>query len=338
MGLRDVNSVHTLQVAVGALSAFGLDAARELQRAGIGAPPDERAPVARAAYCALWARIAQVAGRDEVGFEVAGTIQRGTLGPLEWLAMTADTVEEGLRKLARYGRLLHSGGHYALELRGRHACFVYHAGESPVHRATLDWSLAYLASAVRRAVPGTSPIVEMRLQYPRPRHAARVEEAFGARVRFSAALNEIVLVREALDQPLATRDPDVHAALETVCRARCAPHGESALVPRVAATIRVALEREETPTLESVAKSLAMGARSLQRSLQGSGTSFRDLLLGARMELADRWLSVPGQSVSEVGYRLGYSEPSVLIRAYRSYFGRSWRSAGRGSLMIPRPR
>ena len=76
--------------------------------------------------------------------------------------------------------------------------------------------------------------------------------------------------------------------------------------------------RESEPTHTSVRK----------RTLQACGTSFRDLLLGARMELADRWLSVPGESVSEVGYRLGYSDPSVLVRAYRSYFGRSWRSAG----------
>src|SRR5690606_1157256 len=129
--------------------------------------------------------------------------------------------EEGLQKLARYGRLIHSGGHYALAKRGAHACFVYHAARSPIHRSTLDWSLAYLANALRDAIPGTSPIAEIRLQYPRPPAASRVEEAFGARVRFGAALNEIVLVREALDHPLATRDPDVHSALETVCRMRC---------------------------------------------------------------------------------------------------------------------
>jgi AraC-like DNA-binding protein len=319
---HDTTSRDALRVLLRGLDALGLESQAELRRLGIAGPDDDAAgPVDRRAYCALWERAA--AGREDLGLDLAALIEPGTVGPVEWLAATAPTLGAGLEQLARHGQLLHAGGTYALQPHEGQVHFTYDPGGGDVlHRAQVDWAFAYLVRRMQRTLPRGGVVVEVRMQYPRPARAAsrsRMEEAFGAPVHFGAALNELVLRREVLAQPLEMRDPELHAALQAVCSARRGR--ERTVVGQAEAVVARALERERVPALEEVARALGLGSRTLQRELLTAGLSFRALLLRARMNLARRWLSMPGHTVTEVAYRLAYSEPSSFLRAYRLHFG-----------------
>lgn len=324
---RDVNSVDTVRVAMRALEVAGLDPVVELEKAGASIVNGAvRVGLSREAYCALWARMARVSRREDFGLVLARELEPGMLGPLEWLATSARNVGEGLQALAESGRLLHTGGFYAVHRRGPEAAFVYASGRSRVVvRPLLDWSFAYLVRTMRRVTVGGVKLREVHLQYARPADAARVEEAFAAPVVFDAPLNEIVLDREQLDLPLLTSDPEAHTLLAALCRQRCAALAADDLELRVRALLLRQLATEQLPTLETVARQLGMSARSLQRGLTEEGLSFRQLLLEARMETAERWLADPARSVGQIAYALGYSEPSAFHRAYRGYFGRACR-------------
>lgn len=325
---RDVNSVDTVRVAMRGLESVGLCPEPELVRAGaVVVDGAVRGGLSRAAYCRLWARMSRAAGCESFGLDFAGRVETGIVGPLEWLATTARTVGDGLDALASCGRLLHTGGHYALERRGDEAAFVYYGGAIAPSRVLIDWSFGYLLRAIRRTTAGAVAPSAVRVQYARPRDTARVEEAFGAPVLFDAPLNEIVFARDELDAPLATFDPEVHATLAGVCRARCAAASQRDLRARAHAMLLRHLAREALPSIEQVARGLGMSTRSLQRGLASEDLSFRQLVLEARMETAQRWLADPCRSVSEIAYSLGYSEPSALHRAYRGYFGRPCREA-----------
>lgn len=310
------------------LEAVGLDPESELRRAGVALVDGVvRTSVSRAAYQALWTRMARAAAQDDVGLFVAERIDPGTVGALEWFATSASTLGAGFDALASCGRLLHTGGQYVLDRRRDEVAFVYYSGsERRPFRPLLDWAIGYLLRAVRRVTAGAVTPREVRLQYARPASAARVEDAFGAPVRFDQPLNEVVFTREQLDTPLVTHDPEAHAALEALCRARCAGARPEGLACRVRRALLTHLSREELPTLESVARSLGMSGRSLQRGLTNGGSSFRQLVLEARMETAERWLADPRKTIAEVAYGLGYSEPSPFHRAYRAYFGRACRA------------
>lgn len=325
---RDFNSVDTVRVAMRGLETVGLQPEPELVRAGaVVVDGAVRGGLSRAAYCRLWARVSRAAGCDDFGLQFAERVETGIVGPLEWLATTARTVGHGLDALASCGRLLHTGGHYALERRGPEAAFVYYAGPTAPSRVLIDWSFGYLLRAIRRATSGAVAPSAVRVQYAAPRDTTRVEQAFGAPVQFAAPLNEIVFSREQLEAPLATFDAEVHATLEGLCRARCAAANERDLRARVRAMLLRQLAREALPSIEQVARGLGMSTRSLQRGLACEELSFRQLVLEARMETAQRWLADPTRTVSEVAYSLGYSEPSAFHRAYRGYFGRPCREA-----------
>ena len=87
------------------------------------------------------------------------------------------------------------------------------------------------------------------------------------------------------------------------------------------------------PTQEQVAEILNVSARTLQRKLGDSGTTFSRIVDETRHAQALAHFSRPQMSVNEVTHLLGFSCSSSFTRAFRRWTGLSpseWR-AGSGS-------
>lgn len=78
-----------------------------------------------------------------------------------------------------------------------------------------------------------------------------------------------------------------------------------------------------TPTLQSIASDLAVGARTLQLRLGEEGTSFSEVLTDARENLAKEFLKAGDIRNEEIAYLLGYSEESVFSRSFKKWTGRT---------------
>ncbi len=79
-----------------------------------------------------------------------------------------------------------------------------------------------------------------------------------------------------------------------------------------------------------IAELLAMSERNLTRQLTKVGTSYSELLAGVQSERARNFLRNPQLSVTDIGYRLGYSEPAAFTRAFSHWTGTSplrWRQS-----------
>ena len=76
------------------------------------------------------------------------------------------------------------------------------------------------------------------------------------------------------------------------------------------------------PALHEVARELSMSSRNLQRTLHDAGTSYQSLLDSTRRDLAIRHLANPATSAGQVGFLLGFSEPSAFHCAFRRWTGK----------------
>ena len=76
-----------------------------------------------------------------------------------------------------------------------------------------------------------------------------------------------------------------------------------------------------TPAVEEVAKSLGVGARTLQRRLAERGIRFSDLVEETRRILAEAYLRRSELALAEVAYLLGYVEQASFFRAFRRWYG-----------------
>lgn len=68
---------------------------------------------------------------------------------------------------------------------------------------------------------------------------------------------------------------------------------------------------------------MTTSVRSLQRRLAAVGTSYQDVMDSTPPEAAGRYFSERTISISEIGYLLGYSEPTVFHRAFKRWYGRT---------------
>jgi AraC-like DNA-binding protein len=77
------------------------------------------------------------------------------------------------------------------------------------------------------------------------------------------------------------------------------------------------------PKQESIADTLHISLRSLQRRLREEETSFKGLLEDTRQALAQQYLRENHRSIGEITYLLGFSEPSNFTRAFKRWTGQT---------------
>jgi AraC-like DNA-binding protein len=96
----------------------------------------------------------------------------------------------------------------------------------------------------------------------------------------------------------------------------------------------------QLPKLGTVAKALNMSSRSLQRHLQSSHTSFRQLANECRHRLAQQFLQENVISIQQIATQLGFEEQSSFQKAFKSWQGCSpgvYRQASNKTLSRPYP-
>lgn len=152
-----------------------------------------------------------------------------------------------------------------------------------------------------------------------PVPARRYEEAFGQTPRFRAERSEVRFARASFGAPLASANAGLYGVLD---------RHATLLLERVAraqgpmAKVRAAIQdqlRQGAPSLERVGGAVAMSARTLQRRLHEQGTTFAALVDEERASAARALLGDARLDISEIAYRVGYSEPSAFVRAFRRW-------------------
>lgn len=73
----------------------------------------------------------------------------------------------------------------------------------------------------------------------------------------------------------------------------------------------------EKPHIDTVAESLMMSRRSLQRTLAEQGTSYSKLLADTRIHEAVKRLQYSDEPIADIAFELGYTDASNFTRAFR---------------------
>src|SRR5690606_16800270 len=129
--------------------------------------------------------------------------------------------------------------------------------------------------------------------------------------------------RDAWQMANHRADPDLFGVLEDHVRLL----GERVpSEPAEVAEVRHAIVEQlkgGDPSLEQVAKKLAMSPRTLQRRLQEHGLRYADRRDSARAAAARSYLRDRQISMAEVAYLLGFAEQSSFNRAFKRWTGKA---------------
>ena len=317
-------SIRSVQPLLMYITGRGHDSSAFLAANGVD-PLIFRDPEARLPHAiaiSLWSAAGQLTNDLNLGLHVAAGIRPGVYGALDYAVRTCETLGEGLRRLALYHRFLHDVAETRLGVDGARAILSHYLplpGGAP--RPVSECVAAGWLLASRQATGFNFIPLEVRFPHRKPDDISEHEDVFGCKLQFGWERTELVFARELLDAPLLKADPALQAILEAqvVTVIQKLPKGE-ATTDAVRRYLASELGKGQ-PTLELIAPRLHMSSRTLRRHLDDEGTSFRQILMEVRRELALRHLMEGRLAIGEIAFLLGFSEPSAFQRAFKQWTG-----------------
>lgn len=160
------------------------------------------------------------------------------------------------------------------------------------------------------------------LAYPAPVYSGQLDSAFHPELEFNASRHKLSFPAEWLDEPCVMYDEAMHRYLLMRCEEDM--RAVSGILPAEIAIRQALLARpEKLPSLVDIAATQNISPRTLIRRLKAANTSYNAILEDVRKTLAVDYLLRSGMSITSIGYRLGYRDPSNFGRAFRAWFGMS---------------
>lgn len=302
-------------------SAF--PAAGGLTRAQLDAPD---AMLTQRQFDTILQRLVLAGPHGDLGFELGLRMHLSSHDFLGYAMLSSPTLDVCIRLAQRYYRLITPSFRLQYQRHGDMAELLFTPMQAMLPE-TLYFHEEAIAVATYRHLCSLlhRPLAHGRifLSMPEPRHAARYRELGPVPVHFqSSALPgvRIMLATADLDLRLPLANERARSTAEQHCR-QLMQHvkEESSLKDWVAMMLNAAVDYQ--PKLEELAGLLNIAGRTLDRYLRQEGTTFRILSLEIRNRRAQAMLGEGSLPVSQIAYRLGYSDVANFGHAFRSMNG-----------------
>jgi AraC-like DNA-binding protein len=276
--------------------------------------PDVRVPCE--AYGTLIACAQQQRFTPNLALELARRTPLGAFPLLDYLIITCDTVSAGVRQLARY-----------FWIETIPIVFDIRDDRDPIEvrvTAPAPFAVEYVVSLMtfhlRHETEGRFFFSDVMLRH-QPDDVAAMSDALGCPAQTMSSWDGVRIGSESWNLPLRRRDPVLRRVLETQANdvlTRLPPRMGLALEVQWTLAARVA---GGDTRIDTIARHLAMSARSLQRRLSAEGVTYQDLVEATRKEAATRYVASSTLSLAEIAYLVGYSEPASFHRAFKRWYG-----------------
>jgi len=201
---------------------------------------------------------------------------------------------------------------------------LVHADRALVaERFFLDCLFSYLIRVVAVSSLESVKPVSLEVVYDRPEDEAEILRLLQEEAIYSRPYASVSYSFADLASPMRFPHQGILQAALSEARGMVKELDELAKFRRsVGLEVRNSLDKPH-PTLEKVAKRMSMSRRTLQRRLDESGLSFREVLKHERHEKALVLLESSDKSIAEVSDGLGFANQSAFTRAFRGTVGLS---------------
>jgi AraC-like DNA-binding protein len=270
----------------------------------------------------FWDTAERVTGDPDLALKILPHLPPYRGEVLEYLMFSSPTLGAGCARVFKYLRLVSDALNVRIE-RGKELAklvIVSSPERNPVLRHTelcVVWSIIQFAKSTSE---GAFQPAAIRLSYEQRSSLKVYESVFGCPMAFNAPHCEIDFPASMLDWPSPRWDPDLLRVHEEVAERRLLRIERQDLIERVEAQIALRLEADQCE-LEPIAAALGLTERRLRFELSQAGTSFTQLLADFRFRLAKRLLAHTHESIDNVVYLTGFSEPSTFYRAFKRWSG-----------------
>lgn len=241
---------------------------------------------------------------------------------LEYLFLSSPTFGEGLQRAINYQRLLTDAAQARLEIDDELACLITDTQLQATRqlRHFNDCTAVGLIKFFRYVTEETFRPSKLCFSFPEPDDISEYQRIFDCPVDFGQSSNRIYFDRKLLELPSFHAESELLQLHEQLADQHVAKLEKQDVVHEVRKVIGESLETSQV-TLESVAERMGLSARQLRSSLSQADASFNQLLADYRCRFAKRLLVCTDESIDEIVYLTGFSEPSTFYRAFKRWTG-----------------
>jgi len=317
-------------VLVNTLLAEGLDAVALCQKAGLDMALLSQAGAfcQRSAIFSLFDQAALESGDPDIGLKTYKHFYSGSFQAIGYTMMFSRNLKQALERLVRFSPLIGAGSSLFLveeQSNLRLAGFDHEQYDSPKPRQYSDARLALLLGFCRSLTGGRSPQpLSAEFTYPEPDDTSEHQRIFGCPLIFGATNDSILFDGQELLQPLSTANEGLAALHDRFAETQLDQLFGFSILGRTRALITQRLAQGQGRyDMESIAASLNLSKRTLQRALEREGTQFKDVLSDLRRHMADFYLRHSHYNVKQVACLLGFHDHSSFHKACFRWFGMS---------------
>jgi len=270
----------------------------------------------------FWQVVEQVSGDPEVGLHLCPHLPIFHGEVLEYLIFSSQTLGEGVGRSLKYLRLLSDAMDFRIvqDDKGSRAVVQGSPLTSPELRHTEICVMYELIQFAQSVTDRNFQPLRVKLRFPRRIDAADYERILGCPVEFDAQQSEIWFDPSLLAYRSPRWDPDLLKLHEELAEKRLSNLKRQDLIEGIRKVFSQRLELDKCD-LEDVAKELGVPTRRLRFELSRAGTSFSQVLADFRYALARKLLRSTDESIENIVYLTGFSEPSTFYRAFKRWSG-----------------
>lgn len=316
-----------------AMVAMGVDVEAVYQRCGITQAhlddPQLRTP--HEGNLVFWRAVEDVTQDRHIGLHLGEHMPVFKGQVLEYLFLSSSTFGEGLERALSYQRLLTDAASASLELdlEASMACLVADTSDNVVrnirqyNECTVIGLIKFFGYVTGNdfkpsAVQLVSALPETNSEEQRQAMLAEYQRVFSCPVTFGQNSNRIYFDLEILERNSLHAEPELLKLHEQLAGKYVAKLEQQDRVTQVNKVIGELLETGDVG-IELIANRLNIKPRALRAQLTKAGTNFNQLLSDYRCHLAKRLLACTDESIDEIVYLTGFSEPSTFYRAFKRW-------------------
>lgn len=293
--------------------------------------PDTRIPADLAD--AVWRHAFAQAKNPDLALLAAEALPFGAYKVIDFVVANAPTIGEGLLRVARYFPLIDPRAQITV-VEGDPAVFAMSTDGRDVPGPAQQYTFAAVLGR-SRAAAGVPWLASVDFTFDAPDDLSTYHRLFGKACRFGQPTARLLIPRSVWNARVEGANEALFSVLDDHAQRLLVelPESEPPFTDLLRRHMREQLCAGDL-NIASIAKSMAVSERTLQRRLEDLELSYSKVLSEVRHEVSETYLQEPNVSIAEVAWLLGFSDQSSFSRAFKRWTGRTpgaWKKAHTGS-------
>lgn len=311
-----------LRIAYEAMKELDINVSEVLSRCNISedALNDKDLRTPNHAQTHFWQVLEDVTKDPDIGISLGEHMPVFTGQVLQYLFLSSPTFGTGWERATKYFRLISDAASVSIHIEGDVARLSVNLDgmTENANRHLNDCLVIGAFKFCQHVTDGEFKAKKIAFAHPSPENLTAYTNVFRCPLAFSAADNYIYFDADLLARPSSHAEPELFALHEQLANRKIAKLELQDIVDKVRCVIAQQLE-SGVVTLESIATELDMKPRMLRSKLADIDYNFNQILADFRCELSKKLLANTNESIDQIVYLTGFSEPSTFYRAFKRW-------------------